>query len=165
MADPKDTAAPDDAAETMDEALMDSLAGALAPIELSSERREAMRTRILGRIADQPPPGTRTLRANEGEWIRVNELVHVRLLRQDIASNSQTVMIRMLPGAEVVAHRHTQEEECVILEGEVTIGAHRLRAGDVHLASPGAKHAPIRTVHGALLMIRSEIPPQQFSMV
>ena len=58
-----------------------------------------------------------------------------------------------------VPRGHTQEEECVVLEGEVLIGEHCFRAGDVHIARPGATHVGLRTRTGCLLYIRSEIPP------
>jgi hypothetical protein len=34
----------------------------------------------------------------------------------------------------------------------------------MHVARPGAQHAPIRAPNGALLMIRSEMPPQHFKI-
>jgi quercetin dioxygenase-like cupin family protein len=80
----------------------------------------------------------------------------------DRERNDQTVLIRMQPGAVVVGHPHTQEEECLVLEGEVFIGDYRLGQGDMHVARPGAVHAPIRAPQGALLMIRSEMPPPSF---
>ncbi len=72
-------------------------------------------------------------------------------------------MFRLQPGSVVVAHGHTQEEECLVLEGEIEIGGHVLRKGDLHIARPGACHAPITTRTGALLWVTSEIPPPHFS--
>jgi quercetin dioxygenase-like cupin family protein len=54
----------------------------------------------------------------------------------DPERNDQTVLIRMQPGLVVVGHRHTQEEECLVLEGEVFIGDYRLGQGDMHVARP-----------------------------
>jgi quercetin dioxygenase-like cupin family protein len=90
--------------------------------------------------------------------------VQVKVLRMNRERQDQTVLIRMQPGAIVVGHRHSQEEECLILEGEVFIGEHRLMQGDMHVARPGAVHSPIRAPGGALLLIRSEMPPQNFKM-
>lgn len=58
---------------------------------------------------------------------------------------------------------HTQEEERLVLEGEIEIGDHILRKGDLLIARPGARHAPITTRTGALLWVNSEIPPAHFS--
>jgi len=157
-----------------DDALIAALAAGLKPVELSPEKRESMRQKLLARVAvassadrpsAPPPPLTRTVRADEGEWIVVSPLVQVKILRMDVANNNQTILVRMQPGGEVVAHSHSQEEECLILEGEVEVAGHRLSSGDMHIAGPGARHEPIRTRVGALLMIRSEIPPKHFSMV
>jgi hypothetical protein len=46
-----------------------------------------------------------------------------------------------------------------VLEGEVMISEYTFRAGDVHVALPGATHSDLRTRTGCLLYIRSEIPP------
>ena len=70
-------------------------------------------------------------------------------------------LFRMEAGGVVPAHRHTKEEECLVLEGEICIGEHWMNQGDLHIAHAGAEHGEITTMHGALLMVRSEIPPQQ----
>jgi RNA polymerase sigma-70 factor (ECF subfamily) len=46
------------------------------------------------------------------------------------------------------------------LQGQLTVGDHRLGEGEMHAARPGGVDAPIRAAGGALLMIRSEMPPQ-----
>jgi anti-sigma factor ChrR (cupin superfamily) len=148
--------------EVIDAASLARLADAIAPAELSEADRDALYARVLQRVADTPPPLTFTIKADQMQWITVGPGVEVKVLRADRARNDQTVLIRMQPGSVVVGHRHTQEEECLILEGEVFIGDHRLMQGDMHVARPGSVHAPIRAPRGALLMIRSEMPPQNF---
>jgi anti-sigma factor ChrR (cupin superfamily) len=138
------------------------MAAAIAPAELAQADRDAMHSRILRRIEEEAPPGTTTLRAADMKWIRAGPGVEVKMLRVDRDRNDQTVLIRMQPGAQVVGHRHTQEEECLVLEGEVFIGNHRLGQGDMHIARAGVVHSPIRAPRGALLMIRSEMPPRGF---
>jgi quercetin dioxygenase-like cupin family protein len=113
---------------------------------------------------EQAPAGTVTIRAADMRWVAAGPGVEVKVLRHNAARRDQTVLIRMQPGAVVVGHRHTQEEECLVLEGEVFVGDHRLGAGDMHGAVAGVVHAPIRAPHGALLMIRSEMPPQHFKI-
>ncbi|NJO12298.1 MAG: cupin domain-containing protein [Gammaproteobacteria bacterium] len=89
--------------------------------------------------------------------------MELRVVRRDAQTQRQTVMFRLQPGAVVVAHGHTQEEECLVLEGEIEIAGHVLRKGDLHIARPGARHAPITTRTGAVLWVTSEIPPAHFS--
>ena len=143
---------------------IERLAGALAPAELTQAERDAMLARIMARAGQDPPAGTFTIRSADMHWVTVGPGVEVKVLRMDEERNDQTVLIRMQPGASVVGHRHTQQEECLILEGEVTVGDYRLFQGDMHVALPGAVHAPILAPHGALLMIRSEMPPRSFKI-
>jgi anti-sigma factor ChrR (cupin superfamily) len=145
--------------EMLDPALVRRLATALAPAELSQANRDSLHDRILQRTRDDTPPGTTTIRAANMRWLAVGPGVDVKILRADPERRDQTVLIRMQPGAVVVGHRHTQEEECWVLEGEIFIGEHRLGQGDMHVARPGAVHAPIHAPGGALLLIRSEMPP------
>jgi anti-sigma factor ChrR (cupin superfamily) len=159
----------------LDAAVVDALLAAIAPADLSQADRDALQARVLARVTPQinvqasatevePPPSTFTVRAADMRWVTVGPGVEVKVLRMDRERNDQTVLIRMQPGAVVVGHRHTQEEECLILEGEVYVGNHRLGQGDMHVARAGAVHEPIRAPHGALLMIRSEMPPQHFKI-
>jgi anti-sigma factor ChrR (cupin superfamily) len=150
------------AADVLDRTAVQHMAAALRPAELCQAERDSMHERIMGRIQSDAPAGTVTIRGAEMRWMTAGPGVEVKVLRMDRERNDQTVLIRMLPGAVVVGHRHTQEEECLVLEGEVFIGDHRLGQGDMHVARPGATHAPIRAPTGALLLIRSEMPPQGF---
>ena len=135
------------------------LAGAVKPARLGGEQRERMRSRILRRVREPAPERTYTVRADEGEWLRISPTSEIKVVRRDWENNNQSILMRLAAGAEIPAHSHTQEEECVVLEGEVMIGEHTFRAGDVHVALPGATHSDLRTRTGCLLYIRSEIPP------
>lgn len=139
------------------------LAEAVKPTELGAARRDELRRRVLKRAVVEPPPGTRTVRAHEGGWQRFSELIEIRIVRRDHDTNRQTVMFRLQAGAVVPAHDHTQEEECLVLDGEIEIDGHVVRKGDLHIARPGAAHAPITTRTGALLWVSSEIPPEPHS--
>jgi quercetin dioxygenase-like cupin family protein len=150
------------APEVLGDALLGKMTAAVQPAELSTAERDSLHERILQRIQPAAPPGTFTIRAADMQWNNAGPGVEVKVLRKDLERNDQTVLIRMQPGAVVVAHRHTQEEECWILEGEVFIGDHHLATGDMHVARAGVTHAPIRAPHGALLLIRSEMPPSSF---
>jgi quercetin dioxygenase-like cupin family protein len=158
----RSTKKPRGSTEVFDQEMLGRLATAIAPAELSHADRQSMHDRILARVAAAPPASTYTVRINEGAWIPAGPGVEVKVLRMDRRQNSQTVMIRMQPGSQIVPHRHNQEEECLVLEGEILIGDHRVGPGDMHIAAAGAKHPPIFAPRGALLCIRSEIPPEHF---
>ena len=141
----------------LDADLTDALADGIAPVELSTAERERMRARILKRVAAVPPSGMVTVRAHEGVWRDFGPGVQIKVLHEDSSTNTMSYLVRMKPGARVPVHSHTQEEDCVVLEGEVVIGEHVMRSGDWHLARPGSTHADFCSKTGCLLFIRSEI--------
>ncbi len=157
-------------AEVLGVDIIARLCGALEPAALSAADRAALHAQVMSRIgAGNPvivgsaaPAGTVTLRAVDMKWVGAGPGVEIKVLRRDLERGDQTVLIRMQPGAVVVSHRHTQEEECLVLEGAVLIGDHALHTGDMHVAKPGVRHEAIRAPQGALLLIRSEVPPSSF---
>jgi len=145
---------------TLADDLAATLGAALRPVELLPAQQESLRQRMLRRVRAPAPDRTTTVRFNEGDWIRVGPLSEIKILRRDWHANNQSMLVRLAPGAVIATHSHTQEEECLVLEGEVMIGEHVFRAGDAHFARPGATHEGLRTATGCLLFIRSEIPPE-----
>jgi quercetin dioxygenase-like cupin family protein len=143
--------------DALDAAAIAELAEAIEAQTPSPARRDAMQERILTRVRAEPPPGTRTLRAREGDWIRVAPQIEIKVLNEDRARNSQTTLWRLQPGAVLPAHEHDADEECLVLEGEIHFGNYYVRAGDYHLASAGRRHPDIESSEGALFLIRGEI--------
>lgn len=144
----------------LDDNVAEAIAAAVRPAELSAGRRTSMRSKIAARIDSLQPENTQTVRGETVEWTSAWPNVWVKLLRQDAPSNSQMVLFRIKPGGVVPAHVHTKEEECLVLEGEIHIGEHRVGQGDLHIAQPGAEHGDITTRTGATVLVRSEIPPK-----
>jgi len=144
--------------EGADGSCFEQIAGAVAPAEVQAETRERVWMKIHERVAPLAPVGTTTSRASEAEWIALSPLVKCRRLRVDTVAGSQTVLVRAEPGGRIPGHRHTQDEECIVLEGECHIGNHHLRAGDAHFAPAGSWHGDISTRTGALVLVRGEYP-------
>jgi anti-sigma factor ChrR (cupin superfamily) len=134
-----------------------ALAKAMRPAELSSNERDRLYSQVTLRAQAQGPAGTVTQRAHEAGWRQLAVGVRMKLLRIDRAAGNQTALVRFDAGSSLESHPHSQEEECLVVEGEITIGNHRLRAGDMHVARPGTRHASVSSVHGALLLVRSDI--------
>jgi quercetin dioxygenase-like cupin family protein len=67
--------------------------------------------------------------------------ISVKVLRRDNETGQSSSLVRFDPGASFPAHDHPAGEEVFVLEGEVQIGRHRLKAGDYLYAPPGVKHA------------------------
>ena len=142
----------------LDAELTETLANAIAPAELGSQERERMRARVLARAAATAPSGTKTLRTSEGVWETMGPGIQFKVLHIEPATHTRSLLIRMQPGSRVPVHAHTQEEHCLVIDGEVTIGEHVFRSGDWHVAMPGTTHSNFSTKTGCLIFIRAEIP-------
>jgi hypothetical protein len=70
----EDGTADDDGA--LPQSMQEALAGGVKPAELGAAQRERMRRRVLQQAHQQPPEGSRTLRAGEG-WIQICPFVEV----------------------------------------------------------------------------------------
>lgn len=138
--------------------LIARLASAVNAGELGAEQRERMRARILARVQDAAPEGTATLQAEASPWIELAPFIEIRVLRLDEGAGTHTSLVRMRPGGVIPEHRHSREEEFIILEGECQIGSHTLRAGDAHIASSGSSHGAVTTRTGVLALLRGEYP-------
>lgn len=143
--------------EALDPAAVEALAACLPPTTPTPERREAMRRRILSDVAELTPPmGGSTLFAGEGRWLKFDDYIDFKILHADPKHRIQTALWRMKPGANFPGHQHGQDEECLVLSGEIRIGTHRLGAGDFHLMRAGHAHPDITSETGAMLLIRAE---------
>ncbi len=96
-----------------------------------------------------------TIRAQEGVWSALAPGIwHKSLLCE---GNSHSSMIRMKPqavwqnSAEILA----QDEEYLLLNGDMFVGDTLLREGDWQFAPKGSKHLPLTTQHEALLFVRN----------
>jgi quercetin dioxygenase-like cupin family protein len=131
-------------------ALGEAMAPAAPPQELAMRLRQRLLTSL------SPPPSARliTIPAAAGVWQKLAPGVAIKVLRED--EQSRSLLLRMAPAAELPAHDHDLEEECLVLEGEVRLGDLRLRAGDYHLALRGIPHGVVRSEPGCLLFIRGQ---------
>ena len=134
-----------------------ALADALRPAGLAEGEREVMRARILNRVKAAPPDGTMTVRAHEGSWQDYAPGVQMKILHQEPNLSSMTCLVRMAPDSVVPLHDHGQEEHCLVLDGEASMGEHILQVGDWHVALPGSTHHNFSSRTGCLLLIRCEM--------
>jgi len=112
---------------------------------------------VLARIDSEGShlPGSITQRAAEADWVTMSEGVAYRVLREDHAAGRRAVLLRMQPGAVYQSHSHENDEECLVIEGDLHFGDLELRSGDFHVALKGMVHPASRTVNGCLLHITS----------
>jgi quercetin dioxygenase-like cupin family protein len=115
----------------------------------------SLRERVMRDATDgAPPAGTYTFRAESRAWHEIAPGVDIKLLRPD-PDGCMTALVRMAAGSTYTAHEHPLDESCLVLSGEIHIGAHCLRAGDLHVAAAGTAHAITSAPHGALLFVRT----------
>jgi quercetin dioxygenase-like cupin family protein len=142
----------------LDTTTLETLALGVTPIEPSSSVKSALRERILARAASQvstSPKTHLTVPLSDEDWHDVAPLIKIKTLFE--SEDGKGVLFRFEPGARLPAHEHDTDEECVVLEGELRIGAATVRAGDFHLARKGIPHGPLTSPTGALFYIRTGI--------
>jgi quercetin dioxygenase-like cupin family protein len=67
--------------------------------------------------------------------------VSVKALRRDASTGASTALVRFDAGTRFPAHDHPGGEEIYVVEGDLTVGPDRLRAGDYLYTPPGGTHA------------------------
>ncbi|MEZ5962448.1 MAG: cupin domain-containing protein [Planctomycetota bacterium] len=83
--------------------------------------------------------------------------VSARTLHRDDTAGYATVLVRMEPGASYPAHRHGDDEECYVLEGDLQVGDTAMACGDYQVAGKGSVHPVQWTRNGCLLLLRSSL--------
>ena len=144
--------------DVADAVLLGRLAEALQPRTLSDQQRERLRARVRALPGEALPEGMTTLRRSEGEWQPLNPLVQIRVLHVDTAAGRQTMLLRAARGAVLPRHRHSRDEEFIVLEGQCRIGTLVLEAGDAHFTAAGSWHDDVITDTGVLVLVRGEYP-------
>jgi anti-sigma factor ChrR (cupin superfamily) len=97
-----------------------------------------------------------TVPAADDRWQPFMPAVEIKVLHEQ--DGVMSYLLRLAPGAVLPPHRHPIDEECVVLEGAVSIGTLALSAGGFHLARSGTLHEPITSAGGALLYLRGAVP-------
>jgi len=130
----------------------DALSEALLPVAPAPERASALRAGLLARVQASREAGRQciTLRLDEGEWRPLVPGVRVKRLGR----GQRAVLLELAPGAALPAHRHHEDEECVVLRGDALLGETVVRAGDYHLARARSRHGRVSSHGGALLYLR-----------
>ena len=100
---------------------------------------------------------TLTVRVGEGTWIEIAPGVERKTLFADRETGWESFMLKVAPGATIPAHGHNRIEECLVLEGDFTMGELDFAAGDFLIARPGVKHQPATSATGGMLYIRGEL--------
>lgn len=147
-------------ASALDNEVLELLAEAQEPVEIPAERVASMRASVLDRVArDQAceENGFQTLRKDEGGWIKEMPGAEIKILHEE-ADGLLSYLVRLEPGFEMEGHDHPFDEECLMLEGDVSFGDLTLYAGDFHFAPKGMPHGRVSSKQGCLAYIRGALP-------
>jgi len=123
-------------------------AGAIEPPAGLFDRIEA---RIDAR--DKLTRMSRTLRANEGEWIALAPGVRCKELNRNPAMRRWTILVDAAPGAIFPSHEHAQDEEIYMISGDLAFGDVELGPGDFHFSPRGSLHEAHLTREGCRCLI------------
>ena len=144
----------------LDDDIIELLAVSHPPVSPAPEATARMRDDIMHRIRQQStaaPEGFAIVRANDSEWIEAYPGAAYKPL-QEHGDGLLSYLIRLEPGFRMQGHGHPFDEECLMIEGDLTLGDITLHAGDFHLARAGVMHGDISTRAGCIAFIRGALP-------
>lgn len=152
---------PDRAGAPLGEPVIDAdvlawLDEAVAPEPADAETEARVKRRLLRRIAAESTPRHVTHPATDGPWQPFGPGITMKVLHQD--GDTLSYLLRLAPGASLPPHRHSQDEECLVLEGEMRIGELVLGPGSYHLGRRGVLHDRLSSPAGALIFLRGAAP-------
>jgi quercetin dioxygenase-like cupin family protein len=118
---------------------------------------QRVRRKVLDRIAHDVVAQHLTVRRGAEGWQSLLPGIRCKVLYEQAGALSY--LLELAPGAVLPAHRHAQDEECLVLRGQLRIGDQLVvEEGDFHVGRAGVLHAPISSDTGALLFLRGAAP-------
>lgn len=126
---------------------LDFLATTPAP-EMAERMKKKLTTRVKETVKQQ-----HFIFAEQGEWRELSKGVEVKVLNQ--AAQQRSMLLRMEAGSVIPPHEHAQDEEVIVLQGEVWLEGIHCKTGDYHYAHAGSKHEHIHSDVGCLLFLKT----------
>ena len=114
-----------------------------------------LKRRLLARVAAyESLKPLADVRSDEGEWSNIGAPgVQMRSLFRDARSGRTTFLVRMDPGARIPSHFHHDDEQCLVLEGDIGWGELVYRKGDFVVMGKATTHPEIQSRDGNLLLL------------
>ena len=144
---------------------------AKTPGELVDEMREAasllaetiplvspspsLKSRLFERVAQfESLKPLADVRRYDDQWVHSGVPgVDLKTLFKDVKSGRTTMLIRMEPGAILPSHHHGDDEQCLVLQGDIRWGELVYEEGDFVVMAKETTHPRVHSVHGNLLLI------------
>lgn len=135
--------------------VIQSKQGAVAFLRGTSlgDKSEVLQELIGGLLPFKGKPSQTVFIDQAQDWAEV----HPGVLKLALCADESRVssLYRFTPGAKCPAHTHHQDEECMVLDGEVFLGDCLLKAGEYQLAPTGSYHGEVFSDVGCLLFVRT----------
>ena len=147
----------------LDNDVIETLGEVQQPVSVPHDLKTRMKADMMNKIQQEKScesTGFITQRENDGEWIEAMQGAHYKILHDDGNGRDGLLsyLIRLEAGTELTGHSHPFDEECLMLEGDLTLGDLTLFKGDFHFAAAGLSHAHISTKNGCTAFIRGALP-------
>ena len=128
-----------------------------ADVDVDAAMAARVRSRVMGRIAAEATQGHVTIAADQPSWRDFLPGIACKVLHT--SGETMSYLLRFAPGAVLPAHHHPVDEECVVLQGELRIGANLTVAqGGFHMARAGVPHDAITSDAGCVIYLRGARP-------
>ena len=136
---------------------MKAMAVDIQPVSMDEQQNARLKQKVMSRIKSPATSEGIIVHAAQVDWIELNEFLSIKVLTRDVHNKVQTSYWRLQPGAVIPWHSHQNQEDCLVLEGDLSVGEQCLMAGDFNQMDKGTSHGPITTVGGALLYLKHDI--------
>lgn len=146
------------------QALQDELMSGLRPLMPAAARAAALRAKVManikGAVQDDSElslaiAALRELSPVAAErWEQRWLGIELCMLRE--TDGSRSYLMRMQPGSTLPAHRHSQDEVSMMVEGEAWVGDSLMGPGDFQFMPAGVDHSAIRSPQGCVAFIHGE---------
>ena len=116
----------------------------------------SLEERLLRRIAAEAggvPCSTIDLPWREPEWTDVSRGIRCKILAEDSANHVVNLLVRLEAGTAYPPHVHAGVEELYLLDGELWIEDHKLRAGDYNRREPGTRDERVWSETGCTCLL------------
>ena len=153
----------DENESALDNDIIEMLAEAQEPAPIPVELAARMRKNLMQNISQEKASqqeGFSTLRSTDGEWVEVMPGAQFKVLHDDGngLDGLLSYLIKLDAGFEMQGHEHPFDEECLMLEGDLTLGDITLNKGDFHYAASGVTHGYVSSKNGCMAFIRGALP-------
>jgi len=147
----------------LDNDVIETLAEVQQPDSIPAALKARMKTDMMDKIRQDKAcesTGFVTQRADDGKWIEVMSGAQYKVLHDDGngLDGVLSYLIKLDAGIELDGHNHPFDEECLMLEGDLTLGDLTLNKGDFHFAAAGMSHAHVSTQNGCIAFLRGPLP-------